>query len=216
MNIAADDPHLRTIVSAQSAALLVIDVQNDFCHEDGLFGKLGLDMSSVQRAAKKIATLLPFARRAGVPVIFVVMEHDPNTNSAAWINRYPAPRADACVAGTWGAELYVVKPTKGEPLVVKHRYSPFVGSNIEYLLRAKERKSLIVTGVATNICVEAVLRDGFVRDYDVVLVEDCAGAYSERAHQSSIENTLAFLGRVVKSEALQDLWLQDLPPPQPP
>jgi nicotinamidase-related amidase len=90
--------------------------------------------------------------------------------------------------------------------VTKHRYSPFVGTNIEYLLRARERKSLLVVGVATNICVEAVLRDGFDHDYDVVLAEDCAGAYSERAHQSAVENTKSFLGRVVQSEMLIEHW----------
>ena len=95
---------------------------------------------------------------------------------------------------------------KGEPVVKKHRYSPFVGTNIDYLLRARERKSLLVTGVATNICVESVLRDGFMRDYHVVLVEDCAGAYSERAHQSTVENVKAFLGRVVDSGTLLRHW----------
>jgi len=195
----------------------VVDVQNDFCHKDGLFGKLGVDMSGVQRAAKNIEQLLPTARQAGVPIIFVVMEHDAKTNSRAWINRYATARADACVAGTWGAQLYLVKPLSGEPVVVKHRYSPFVGSNIEYLLRARERESLIVTGVATNICVEAVLRDGFTRDYDVVLVEDCAGAYSERAHQSAVENTRGFLGRVVDSALMREHWLgvSKSPAPRP-
>jgi nicotinamidase-related amidase len=203
---ATADPHLPRILSPRSAALLVIDVQNDFCHEDGLFGRLGMCMRDVQNAARSIELLLPAARRAGVPVIFVAMEHDASTNSIAWTSRYPVPREDACVSGTWGAELYVVRPERGEPIVVKHRYSPFVGSNIEYLLRAFERNSLLVTGVATNICVEAVLRDGFNRDYDVVLVEDCAGAYSERAHQSTVENTRAFLGRVVTSETLRQQW----------
>jgi ureidoacrylate peracid hydrolase len=202
----ARDPLLSRIVSPEWAALLVVDVQNDFCHQDGLFGKLGLEMSGVQAAARRIAALLPAARRAGVPVIFVTMEHDPLTNSPAWAHRYPMPRTDACVAGTWGAALYEVAPAPGEPVVVKHRYSPFVGSNIEYILRARQRMSLLVTGVATNICVESVLRDGFMRDYHVVLVEDCAGAYSERAHQSTVENTRTFLGRVLQSGTLLEAW----------
>lgn len=206
MTANAIDPHLSEILSPQRAALLVVDVQNDFCHRDGLFGKLGMDMKHVQSAARQIAALLPVARAAGVPVIFVNMEHSRETNSRAWLNRYPTTRADACVAGTWGAELYEVQPAADEPVVVKHRYSPFVGSNIEYLLRARDRSSLIVTGVATNICVEAVMRDGFARDYDVALVEDCAGAYSERAHQSTVENTRAFLGRVVHSGELGKHW----------
>jgi len=200
------DPHLRDIVSPQWAALIVVDVQNDFCHEDGLFGKFGADLRGVQSAARRIDELLPRARRAGVPVIFVTMEHDPLTNSSAWRHRYPTVRADACLAGSWGAELYRVQPAPGESVVVKHRYSPFVGANIEYLLRAKERRSLLVAGVATNICVESVLRDGFMRDYHVVLVEDCAGAYSEQAHRSTVENTQAFLGRVVDSGILHTLW----------
>jgi ureidoacrylate peracid hydrolase len=204
--MSAIDPHLSQILSPQCAALLVVDVQNDFCHRDGLFGKLGMDMKYVQRAAKQIAALLPAARVAGVPVIFVNMEHSRETNSRAWLSRYPTTRADACLAGTWGAKLYEVQPMGDEPVVVKHRYSPFVGSNIEYLLRASDRKSLIVTGVATNICVEAVMRDGFARDYDVVLVDDCAGAYSERAHQSTVDNTRAFLGRVVHSDELLKHW----------
>lgn len=212
---ALSDPHLARILSPQHAALLVVDVQNDFCHPDGLFGKLGMDLSGVQTAVKHLETLLPVARMRRVPVIFVVMEHDLTTNSTAWVYRYASPRADACVTGTWGADLYELRPEEGEPIVVKNRYSPFVGTNIEYLLRATERRSLIVTGVATNICVEAVLRDGFIRDYDVVLVEDCAGAYSERAHQSTIENTRSFLGRVLGSEMLKAHW-RSLPESQPP
>ncbi|HYD57623.1 MAG TPA: isochorismatase family cysteine hydrolase [Burkholderiales bacterium] len=200
------DPHLARILSPRSAALLVVDVQNDFCHPDGFFGKLGFDLGAVHAAVARIEALLPEARRAGVPVIFVAMEHDPRTNSPAWVARYPAPRADACVAGTWGAQLYRVTPEAGEPLVIKHRYSPFVGSNIEYLLRATERRSLLVAGVASNICVEAVLRDAFNRDYDVALVEDCAAAYTPGEHQSTVSNTRAFLGRVLRSEVLVEHW----------
>jgi ureidoacrylate peracid hydrolase len=200
------DPLLSQIVSPEWAALLVVDVQNDFCHEGGLIGRLGFDMSAAQKAARRIAALLPDARKAGVPIIFVTMSHDPLTNSPAWVHRYPVPRADACVAGTWGAEFYEVRPVGAESVVPKHRYSPFVGSNIEYLLRATQRRSLLVAGVATNICVESTLRDGFMRDYNVALVEDCAGAYTEKAHMATVENVRSFLGRVVDSETLRQHW----------
>lgn len=200
---------LASIVSPAWAALLVVDVQNDFCHRDGLFGKLGADLGAVHQAVRRIAALLPDARRAGVPVLFITMEHDASTNSAAWVHRYATPRADACVAGSWGAELFELQPEPGEPVVVKHRYSPFVGSNLEYLLRARERRSLLVTGVATNICVEQVLRDGFMRDYHVVLVEDCAGAYTAQAHSSTVANTQAFLGRVIDSDRLRSYWKEN-------
>jgi ureidoacrylate peracid hydrolase len=205
------DPLLSQIVSPEWAALLVVDVQNDFCHDNGVIGRLGFDMGGAQRAAKRIAALLPDARMAGVPVIFVTMSHHPSTNSPAWVQRYPVARADACVEGTWGAELYEVHPADGEHVVAKHRYSPFVGSNIEYLLRATERRSVLVAGVATNICVESTLRDAFMRDYNVVLVEDCAAAYTEKAHAATVDNVRSFLGRVVDSDTLRKHWPRGSP-----
>jgi ureidoacrylate peracid hydrolase len=201
-----NDPHLSQIVSPQSAALLVVDVQNDFCHREGMFGRLGVDLTAVHEATRQITKLLPDARRAGVPVIFVTMTHDPSTNSEAWTQRSPMPRRDACVAGTWGAELFEVRPEPGEPVIVKHRYSPFVGTNIEYLLRARARRSLLVAGVTTNICVESVLRDGFMRDYHVVLIEDCAAAYTAKDHATTVENVRNFLGRVVGADSLRAHW----------
>ncbi len=165
-----------------------------------------MDLAAMQEAARRIAELLPAARKAGVPVIFVMMTHDESTNSEAWTERSATHREDACVAGTWGAELYEVRPEPGEPIVTKHRYSPFVGTNIEYLLRAAGRRSLLVTGVATNVCVEAVLRDGFARDYHVVLIEDCAGAFTAEAHRTTVDNVRSFLGRVVDSDRLRAHW----------
>ncbi len=202
----AADPMLPEILSPESAALLVVDVQNDFCHPDGLFGRLGMDLTAVQMAAERIVVLVKAAREARVPVIFIMMTHDEGTNSEAWNQRSPAPRVDACQTGTWGAELFRVRPVPGEPVVVKHRYSPFVGTNIEDLLRAARRRSLLVTGVTTNVCVESVLRDGFVRDYHVVLVEDCAAAYSADAHRTTAENVRGFLGRVVPSDQILSYW----------
>lgn len=202
----AEDPMLSRILSPDSAALLVVDVQNDFCHPEGLFGRLGVDLTAIRAAAKRIAGLLPVARRAGVPVIFVMMTHDKSTNSEAWTHRSATHREDACLAGTWGAELFELRPGPGEPIVVKHRYSPFVGTNIEHLLRATGRRSLLVTGVATNVCVEAVLRDGFARDYHVVLIADCAAAYTAEAHRTTVENVRSFLGRVVDSGHVRAHW----------
>jgi ureidoacrylate peracid hydrolase len=154
----------------------------------------------------RIASLLTAARKAQVPIIFVMMTHDASTSSEAWTHRFPTPREDACVDGTWGAELFELRPEPGEPIIVKHRYSPFVGTNIEYLLRAKGRRSLLVAGVTTNVCVESVLRDGFMRDYHVVLIEDCAAAYTAEAHRTTVDNVRNFLGRVVDSDCVRTHW----------
>jgi ureidoacrylate peracid hydrolase len=87
--IAPIDRHLTRILSPWQAALLVVDVQNDFCHQEGLFGKYRMDMTGVQTAAKQIAALLPVARQSSVPIIFIVMEHDAGTNSPVWVIDIP-------------------------------------------------------------------------------------------------------------------------------
>jgi ureidoacrylate peracid hydrolase len=202
----SSDRLLDQILSADWAALLVVDVQNDFCHPDGLFGRRSSDLSAVHSAVDRLQWLLPRAREAGVPVIFIKLVHDAMTNSDAWVGRTDQRRADACMDGTWGAELYRLQPMVGDAVVIKRRYSPFVGTDLEYVLRAAGRRSLIVTGVATNICVEQTLRDGFMHDYHVVLVEDCAGAYTDEAQASTINNVKNFLGRVVDAGALQSCW----------
>jgi ureidoacrylate peracid hydrolase len=204
----SSDRLLDQILSADWAALLVVDVQNDFCHPDGLFGRRGFDLSAVHRAIDRLERVLPRAREVGVPIVFIQLIHDAVTNSDAWRGRNEHPQADACVVGTWGAELYRLKPTSSDAIVAKRRYSPFVGTDLEYVLRAARRRSLLVTGVATNICVEQTLRDGFMRDYHVALIEDCAGAYSSKSHSSTIENVKSFLGRVVDAETVLNCWQQ--------
>jgi len=205
MQAALDSP-LQQILSPEWAALLVVDVQNDFCHADGLFGRMGLDLSAAHAAVERLKEVVQGARKTGVPVIFVRLDHNSATNSQAWMHRSDTPREDACVSGTWGAEFFGVFPQEDEPVVVKRRYSPFAGTDLEYILRATQRKSLLVTGVATNICVEQTLRDGFMRDYHVALIEDCSAAYSPEAHASTIANVRSFLGRVTTSKAVLQRW----------
>jgi ureidoacrylate peracid hydrolase len=197
---------LEQIAKPDISALLVVDVQNDFCHQDGLFGKLGIDMAAAQRAVSRLEMLIDHARKAGVPVIFVRLEHDEHTNSDVWLDRNDVRRLDACIKETWGAEFYRIAPEADDAVVIKRRYSPFQGTDLEYILNAKARRTLLVAGVATNICVEQTLRDGFMRDYNVVLVEDCAGAYSAEAHASTVSNVRSFLGRVTTSEEIISMW----------
>src|SRR5262245_48839085 len=122
---------------ARDSVLLVVDVQNDFCHPEGLFAKAGLDLTGVQACVEKILTVIQAARASGIPVIFVKTCHDAWNNSAGFVERHmrKAARAEICATGSWGAEYYRVEPTKDDCEVVKHRYSAFVGTNLEVILR---------------------------------------------------------------------------------
>lgn len=190
-----------------TSAVVVIDPQNDFCHPDGLHGRLGKDTSAAQAALPRLAALLDHARRHGVPVVFVRTTHDEITDSAAWDDRHVEPRpVRTCVTGSWGAEFCGVAPEAGETVVVKHRYSAFAGTQMRETLNRIGRSSLLFTGFATGTCVENSLREAVCRDFLVTLVEDCCADYTAEAHDRAVEAIGAGYGLVSRSERIAQLW----------
>ena len=197
---------------AKDSVLLVVDVQNDFCHPAGLFAKAGLELTGIQASVEKLLPLIDVARSSGLPVIFVKTFHDAWNNSPGFVERHmrKAARAEICATGTWGAGYYRVEPTKDDCEVVKHRYSAFVGTTLEVILRSLARQTIVVTGVTTNVCVESTVRDAYMRDYRPVLVEDCTGAPTRQEHESAVHNVRTYFGSVTDSASLMHLWYQQL------
>ena len=190
----------------QECALVVVDVQNDYCDDQGTFGKLGAQLGAVQAAAERIVHLVEVARRAGVPVVWVKTHHDRSTNSPTWLARRTRKGLEICATGSWGAEFFRVKPAGDESVVVKHRYSAFFGTKLEVVLRVLARPTLLFCGVTTNVCVESTLRDAFMRDYAAVLVEDCAAAFTKPEHDGAVHNVRTYFGRVTDSVTIEERW----------
>lgn len=199
-------------VQPDECALIIVDVQNDFCDLGGACARRGSDLSAVPGMMAKLTRLIDGARNSGVPVIFIRTEHDELTDSAAWNGRYGQavkkdPSELSCRTGSWGAELHKISPQEGEVVITKHRYSGFVGTNLNLILSSLRRRSLLFTGVATNICVESTLRDGLSHDYFVTLIEDCCAAYSAEDHDATVRNVSKRFGLVSKSEAVLEQFL---------
>jgi ureidoacrylate peracid hydrolase len=192
--------------AADRCILVAVDVQNDFCHDQGAFGQAGVDLGAIQAAVERLLGLVEAARRAGVPVVWVRTQHDHWTDSPLWLTREVRRSGPICAAESWGAEFYRVVPRPDECVVVKHRYSAFVGSRFEIVLRALARPTLLVTGVATNVCVESTIRDAFMRDWQVVLVQDCAGAPTKAEHEAAVHNVATYFGRVLDAATLEAGW----------
>jgi nicotinamidase-related amidase len=193
------------------AALIVIDVQNDFCSPDGAVSELGSDVAAVQAMVPRLVALIDSARAAGVPVIFVRTTHDATDDSVAWLGRYALEPADApagviCRTGSWGAEFYGVTPAADEIVITKHRYSAFVGTGLDMTLRTLGVDSLLFTGVATEVCVESSLRDGLSAEYLVTLVSDCAATYTREAQEASVAVVERSFGVITTAAALADTW----------
>jgi len=186
--------------------LVAVDVQNDYCDDAGALGRAGHALADIQAAVRRLQGLVDAARRAGVPVVWVRTEHDGWTDSAAWLGRAPRRAAPICATGSRGAEFYLVEPLATECVVVKHRYSAFVGTRLPVVLRALARPVLALAGVTTNVCVESTARDAFMRDWEVVLVEDCAGALTRAEHAAAVQNIRSYFGRVLDAAALEAAW----------
>jgi ureidoacrylate peracid hydrolase len=195
-------------VAPAHAALLVVDVQNDFCSSDGAFGRLGRDLHRVQEMVPRLKRVIEAARRVGATVIFARYAQTPATESDVHLEQRGRGRADIeyCQEGTEGAEFYEVAPQSDDPIVTKHRYSAFINTDLNLILRSKGIRTLVMTGVATNGCVEATARDGFMHDYYIVFVDDCAATYSNEQHQATLNNIRDAYGIVVDSEELCAVW----------
>jgi ureidoacrylate peracid hydrolase len=212
---------LRTLdekVSPRHAAVVTVDVQNDFCHERGFLGALGAPLGQVQAMVPRLARLLDAARARGVPLIHVISHHDeqyasPVVTEQKLRHGLPMERdkralrdAPYCLTGTWGADLYGIDARPGEEVVVKHRYSGFHNTNLDLLLRSRGIQTVILTGVATNVCVESTARDVYMHDYYLVFVSDGTATTSEAAHQATLANVDQFFGQVASADEIEACW----------
>ena len=155
-----------------------------------------------------LVRLIEHARDAGVLVVFIQAIYDPQYLSAAMRerNRRRNVEMPRCITGSWGADFHVVRPAPGEPIVIKHRYSAFTSTELNALLQRRGIGSLLLTGVATDTCVESTGRDAYFIDYYVTLVADCCGAFNDADHQGALERFDRDYGAIVNADDLIAVW----------
>jgi ureidoacrylate peracid hydrolase len=199
-------------VDPAHCALLVIDVQNDFAADGGFFHKVGGDLKAIQEErVPALLRLIDQARKTGVTVIFVEAIYDPCDLSPPMRERNARLNMEIprCLIGSWGADFYRVQPLPGEPIVIKHRYSAMVNTELPGLLKQRGIKSLLLTGIATDTCVESAGRDAYFIDYYVTIVADCCGAASDEDHCGALKRFNRDYGQVVTSTDVIDIWNAD-------
>jgi len=171
--------------------LLVVDMQNGFCHADGSFARMGLRPDGAQAAVRNAAVAVERARRAAIPVVFTRHVYRPGRadEGASLIMNSPELAAlNGLAAGYWDAEVVEELGCGPEDLVVdKVRFDAFQWTSLEPLLRGLGVTALMICGVVTNICVETTARSAFMRDFPVTLLADCCAAKTRRLHDLSIE-----------------------------
>ena len=203
---------LSAVVEPAHTALLVIDMQNDFCAPGGHTEvNLGKDVADCQAVVGPIERLAASARRAGVLVVWIKADYD-RAHLSPPIHARQVARgiADAyCVSGSWGAELYRLRPGDGDLVMEKHRHSAFIGTELDQILRDRGIRTVVVAGVQTHVCVESSLRDASARGYYVVVPGDCVGSFDRDLHDKTLRCVEMHFGEVVESADLLARWRPD-------
>jgi len=178
------------------AIYLVLDMENDLVHADGPNGKAaygeqvrGRDiLANTRRAIDK-------ARAAGVAIGFVRVGFSPDyrecpPNSPIFSG---ARKAGIFKLGGWGTEVHPdLGMQEGDFDIVKHRVSPFYATNLEAILRARGVRRIYCSGISTNAVVQATVREGHDRDYEMVVLEDCCCGTSAEEHDNAIKGLARF------------------------
>jgi nicotinamidase-related amidase len=154
-------------------ALVVVDVQNDFCagHDD---------------VVRNIVQAVDFARAATIEVVFVRFVGDVEHQRASWRQRNRLQgKAPKCVDGTWGAQFRGVAPLPGEPVFTKAaQFDAFLCEGFEEHLRLRGIGHLVLAGLYTDVCVDSTARTGFQKGWHVTLLTDCTAGLHLPADQS--------------------------------
>lgn len=167
-------------LEARKSALLVIDLQNAFVHEKGTLGVSGVDTKRLSAIVPPLQKLIRRCHDADIPVIWTKQEHfatDHNRARKKLAGHTSKRKQVSALAGTWDEEIIdELKPLseqRPEFVVLKHRFGAFYETRLEMMLRMLGVQHLFVTGTTTNACVETSIREAYLRDYDVIALDDC-------------------------------------------
>jgi nicotinamidase-related amidase/catechol 2,3-dioxygenase-like lactoylglutathione lyase family enzyme len=207
------------LLDPRKTALLVVDMQNAFCHPDGTLGISGVDVEPAQRAIPVVARLVGSCREAGIPVIWSQQVHF-RVDAGRARKRLPShtqKRARvSALADTWDAQIVdELLPLADDPslVFVKHRYGCFYETRLEAMLRMLGAEAILVCGATANACVETTLREAYLRDYDVVAVPDAIAAVRPAWNAVAQEVWGQYFGVLATSDEVA-AWLADAAAPR--
>ena len=215
-------------LAVSQTAVIVIDMQNAYASPGGYLDLAGFDISGARAVIDNTRGVLDVARAAGVPVIYFQNGWDgdyveaggpgsPNfhkSNALKTMRARPELQGRLLAKGTWDYELVDdLKPQPGDIVLPKSRYSGFFNSQLDSVLRSRGIRNLVFVGIATNVCVESTLRDGFFLEYFGVVLEDATHqAGPEFVQKAAIYNIETFFGWVSSVADFKGAFGQIAPP----
>lgn len=192
----------------EHTAIIVVDMQNDFCSPAGTMAKVR-DVTPAYTLVPKIEQFISKARTAGAKPVFIYMCRGPEDAYGPYeeMIRRRRRKFRLCEPDSWGVKIVdELTPQEGDEIIRKRAYSAFIRTDLDRKLQELGIKTLIMSGVATNVCVESTARDGFMLDYYIIFARDLMAAYDENLHENTLRNIKEHFGDVLTSEEILAVW----------
>ncbi len=199
-------------VNADETAVVVIDMQNAYASECGYVDLAGFDISGASGVISSIKTVLDAARASGVQVVYLQNGWDPDykeaggpgspnwhkSNALKTMRARPELAGQLLARGGWDYALVDgLTPQPGDICLHKTRYSAFFNSQLDSVLRARGIRNIVYVGIASNVCVESTLRDGFHLEYFGIMLEDATHHLGpDYVRDATVYNVEKFFGWV--------------------
>lgn len=196
-------------VDPRHAAVLAIDMQKDFTTKGCFWDQLGqLDLPVLEELAQRMIGFLDVARSFSVPVVHIRCNYDPQyMNDPMHERLYRHGVGRYCQTGTVGIESHEgLEPKPGEPVVWKHRFDAFFGTDLDVLLRARGIQTLIMTGIAVQGCVDSTTRHAYFNGYYIVFGDDLTGGASPEVQQMTLDSVNLMFGVTATSDQVIAAW----------
>lgn len=205
-----NDPRMDPALGADETAVVLIDLQNDIIRNTSnpFHASIAEQVEQTDLVGRTKA-LVDHARSVGAPVFWVTVvrrrDYADVVNQITQLTadgKAPPPKQQvALIEGTPGARLVdELVPADGDYVVIKKRRGAFLGTDLEFHLRSRGIRNLVVSGVATDLGVENTVRDAWDRDYNVVVVEDLCVAAPPTAHEHAIRSVFPRMARIMSAE----------------
>lgn len=209
------------VVDASKSALLIVDMQNDFCSKGGWLDSRGIDVTPNRKPIAPLRSLIDAFHAADVPVVWVNWgvrkdllnispslqhAHNPKGDEPGIAQPVPGTRSEVIAKGSWGAEVVdEIHPGTADVQIIKHRFSAFWDTETDAVLRNLGIKTLFIGGVNMDQCVMTTLEDASFLGYDTVLIEDATATTSpEFCVQATLYNVKLLFGFVTQSKTVVD------------